>query len=67
MKRERMPRHLRKLLVQFPDARVRRTRNGHWLIETPCGSRIIESSTPSDRRGALNTLARLRRAFRKTR
>ena len=62
MTRRHLPPHLRQLLREFPQASVRRTRGGHWLIETPAGP-IIEASSPSDRRGVANARARLRRAF----
>lgn len=58
-----LPRHLRELLLEFPQAGVRRSRSGHWIISTPHG-RVVEAATPSDRRGPSNTRARLRRAFK---
>jgi len=41
---------------------VEQARNGHWRVTTPDGTaRMQMASTPSDRRGILNTISRLKR------
>ena len=41
---------------------VTKARNGHLHCVAPNGARVQISSTPSDRRGALNDAVRLKRA-----
>lgn len=41
---------------------ITRARSGHLHWHAPDGRVIVTASTPSDRRGALNERARLRRA-----
>lgn len=55
----------RKKLVKLAKAhgwKVEINRRGHTVFESPEGERIYTSTTPSDRRGELNNITRLRRA-----
>ena len=40
---------------------VERARNGHWRVTAPTGARMQMAATPSDHRGILNTVTRLKR------
>lgn len=61
-----IPRHLREVLRDFPQASARRTGGGHWAISSPAGP-IFASSSPSDHRAIENLRASLRRAYRRER
>ncbi len=58
----RMKKPLRQLLAEFPQAQVRPTRGGHWVISTPRGP-VFVSATPSDWRALRKIRAELRRRF----
>ncbi|OIQ93546.1 hypothetical protein GALL_245060 [mine drainage metagenome] len=58
----RMKKPLRQLLEEFPQARARPTRGGHWVISTPRGP-VFVSATPSDWRVVRKVRAELRRRF----
>ena len=40
---------------------IEHARNGHYKVTSPTGAKMQMAATPSDHRGLLNTIARLRR------
>ncbi len=58
------PRYLRKLLRDFPEWHLGRSRGGHLRLEHPTLGCIFAPQSPSDWRGVRNLAAQLRRAER---
>ena len=40
---------------------VERARNGHWKVVAPSGAKMQMAYSPSDHRGVLNTISRLKK------